>query len=80
MHAHMHHVEQLQGSPASFQQQEGFHEQEVYQTDMAYLPSGYGMAEDAGQVDKQAESSEPLGYLNSEIQEHRTRLAATMLV
>ena len=79
-HAQAHHAEQIQGTSAAFQQQDGFHEQENYQAEMHYLPSGYGMPEDAAQRDKHAESSEPLGYLNSEIQEHRNRLAATMLV
>ena len=79
-HAQEHHAEQVEGASAAFQQPDSFHEQEVYQADMHYLPSGYGMADDAAQRDKDAQSSEPLGYLNSEIQEHRNRLAATMLV
>ncbi len=79
-HAQAHGAEQLESNSAAFQQQDNFNEQEVYQAGMQYIPSGYDMAEDPAQREKHAESSEPLGYLNSEIQEHRNRLAATMLV
>ena len=75
-----HDAEQLESNTAAYQQQDSFNEQEVYQAEMQYLPSGYDMAGDPAQREKHAESSEPLGYLNSEIQEHRNRLAATMLV
>ena len=86
-HARAHDAEQFQSSPGPFQQRDGFHEQEVYQSHLQYLPDqeGYDMEEHPSQ-DKRAESDEPSiappgpGYLNPEIQQRRTRLAAIMPV
>ena len=82
VHGQSKHTEQFPSSSAAFQQQNGFHEQEAYQSGPQYLPdeAGYSLTGDAVHQEKHAESHEPIPYLNSEIQEHRSRLAATMLI
>jgi hypothetical protein len=82
-HGHSEHGEHFSGPPGAFQQQQqhDFHEQEAYRSRPQYLPeeAGYSMPEGANHPEKHSGAAEPLGYMNSEIQEHRNRLAATML-
>lgn len=81
-HGHSEHGEHFPGPSGAFQQQQhDFHEQEAYRSRPQYLPeeAGHGMPEGATHPEKHPGAAEPIGYMNSEIQEHRNRLAATML-
>ena len=68
------HAEQF--NSMGYQQQDGFHEEPLYGPDY----TGYSIAEEDVEQQKPPDQHEPILYLNSEIQEHRSRLAAIMPV
>ena len=67
-------AEQFHSSSMGYQQQDGFHEEPLYGPDY----TGYSIGEEDADQQKHPDQHEPILYLNSEIQEHRSRLAAIM--
>ncbi len=65
---------QFHSSSMGYQQQDGFHEEPLYGPDY----TGYSIGEEDAEQQKHPDHHEPIPYLNSEIQEHRSRLAAIM--
>ena len=69
-------AEHFPSSSMGYQQHDGFHEEPLYGPDY----TGYSIGEEDANQQKHPDQHEPILYLNSEIQEHRSRLAAIMPV